>query len=83
MIDNLLPNHAKPKVNAITKEQSQKIKSNVEEVKSPIKVIYEALLKAGCLELRKVEQDKKKMLGYSYEYHTTIMGHIIQCCKKF
>ena len=60
VIDNLLPNHAEPKVNAITKDQSQKIKSNVEEVKSPIKVIYEALLKAGCLELRKVEQDKKK-----------------------
>ena len=48
------------KVNAITKEQSWKIKTNVEEVKAPIKVIYEVLVKVGFLELGKVEQEKKR-----------------------
>ena len=82
-MDILLPNHAEPKVNAITKEKSQKIKTNVEEVKTPIKVIYEVLVKAGFLELGKKEQDKREMLGHFYEYHTTAMGHTIQYCKEF
>ena len=60
VIKNLLANHAEPKVNAITKKQSQKIKTNVEEVKAPIKVIYEVLVKVGFLELGKMEQEKKR-----------------------
>ena len=60
VIKNLFANHAEPKVNAITKKQSQKIKTNVEEVKAPIKVIYEVLVKVGFLELGKVEQEKKR-----------------------
>ena len=71
------------KVNAITKEQSWKIKTNVEEVKALMKVIYECLVKVEFLDLGKMEQDKKEMLGYSCEYHTTVMGHTIQCCKEF
>ena len=82
VIDNFLPNHAEPKVNAITKEQSWKIKINVEKVKTPMKVIYEVLVKARFLELRKEEQEKK-MSRQIYEYHTTAMGHKIQCCKEF
>ena len=77
VIDNLLPNHVEPKVNAITKEQSQKIKTNVEDVKTPMKVIYEVLVMARFLELRKEEQDKKEMSAHFYEYHTTAMGHTI------
>ena len=83
VIDNPLPNHDEPKVNAITKDQSWKIKTKVEEVKTLIKVIYEALVKARFLELGKKEQDKKEMLGHFCEYHTTAIGHTIQCYKEF
>ena len=44
VIDNPWPNHVEPNVNVIIKEQSRKIKTNVEELKTPMMVIYEALV---------------------------------------
>ena len=74
VINYPLPNHAELKVNAITKEQSQKIKTNVKEVKTPMKVIYEVLVKTRFFKLGKEEQDKKEMSGHICEYHTIAMG---------
>ena len=61
---NLLPNHVEPKINAIMKGQDQKVKSTMEEVKKPMKVIYEVLIKVGTFEprMKKLKEEKKKTI---------------------
>ena len=47
---NPLPNHGRPKVNAIESDQEMQVKKNVKDVRMPMKLVHEVLVKAGRLE---------------------------------
>ena len=54
---NPLPNHRRPKINAVDSDSELQIEKNVKVVCMPMGTVYEVLLKAGMLE---EEQEKKK-----------------------
>ena len=43
--ENPLPNHGGPKVNAVKNNQDLQVKRDVKDVRMPIKLVYEALIK--------------------------------------
>ena len=59
-MSNPLSNHTKPKINAIIKGQGQEVKTKVEEVKTLMKDIYEALIKFEILKPKIKEATKRK-----------------------
>ena len=46
---NSLPNHPGPKINALTEDSTGSVKTRVNNVKMPMKNIYEALVQAKVL----------------------------------
>ena len=49
---NPLPNHGGPKVNAVESSQDLQVKKDVKDVFMPMRLVYEALVKAGRLKDR-------------------------------
>ena len=47
---NPLLNHGRPKVIAMESSQEMQVKRNVRDVRMPMKLVYEVLVKAGILE---------------------------------
>ena len=43
---NLLPNHGGPKVNVIEDSEDLQVKRDVKDVRMPMRLVYEALVKA-------------------------------------
>ena len=58
---NPLPNHQRPKINAIESDPELLIEKDIRVVCTPMEIVYEALLKAGMLD---EEQEKKKEKEY-------------------
>ena len=44
--ENLLSNHGGPKVNAVESSEEMQVKRNVRDVRIPMKLVHEALVKA-------------------------------------
>ena len=49
MNENPLPNHGGSKVNAVEDSQDSQVKMDVKDVRMPMRLVYEALIKAGRL----------------------------------
>ena len=61
---NPLPNHEGPKVNAVESSQDLQVKRDVKDVCMPMRLVYEALIKADRLKdvqgKKKEEMDQEK-----------------------
>ena len=47
---NPLPNHGGPRVNAIKSSEEMQVKRSVKDVRMPMKLVHEVLVRAGRLE---------------------------------
>ena len=56
---NPLPNHGGPKVNAVEDSQDLQVKRDAKDVRMPMRLVYDALDKAGRLKGRKGKEKKK------------------------
>ena len=48
--ENPLSNHRGPKVNAVESSQEMRVKKNLRDVRMPMKLVHEVLVKTGRLE---------------------------------
>ncbi|XP_040930623.1 uncharacterized protein [Gossypium hirsutum] len=76
--ENPFPNHDNQGVNAIGEASERRIKENVTEVRMPMKVIWEKMMKRGIITSRK---EREKMENYC-EFHGE-EGHETQNCEEF
>ncbi|XP_017604862.2 uncharacterized protein LOC108451713 [Gossypium arboreum] len=76
--ENPLPNHDNQGVNAIGKASERRIKENVAEVRMPMKVIWEEMMKRGMITSGK---EREKMGNYC-EFHGE-EGHGTQNYEEF
>ena len=81
---NPLPNHGGPKVNAVEDSQDLQVKRDVKDVRMPMRLVHEALVKAGRLKgiQGKEDEEMNQEKGYC-QYHGKMMGHSIQECPEF
>ncbi|XP_017640134.1 uncharacterized protein LOC108481524 [Gossypium arboreum] len=75
---NPLPNHDNQGVNAIGEASERRMKENVAEVKMPMKVIWEEMMKRGMIDSGK---EREETGNYS-EFHGE-EGHETQNCEEF
>ena len=81
---NPLPNHEGPKVNTVESDPKMQVKRNVKDVRMPIKLVHEVLVKARRLEgYQKKEKKVKDQEKYFCQYHGSTTGHAIQECPDF
>ena len=86
---NPLPNHASPKINAISEDSGWRCKERVDEVKTPMVSVYEALVKGGILQSKVKEGEKnseeqlEEMQKCFCDYHASYVGHVVQDCEEF
>ena len=75
---NPLPDHQRPKINAIGNDPELQIEKDVRAVRMPMGIMYEALFKA---EMLNEEQEKKEKNengeGQYCQYHQKSVGHSI------
>ena len=78
VISNPLPNHSRLKINAVLESSTERRKTCVKNVITPMKVIHEELVQAGFLQSKRGEAIEEKRLnkGY-YQYHAKAQGHVI------
>ena len=77
MTANPLPNHDGPNVNTIMEELGTQIKMKVDEVKSLMDEVYNALVEIGVIPEMKIFKG-----NYSY-CRKASLNHIIGECEKF
>ncbi|XP_017644182.1 uncharacterized protein LOC108484794 [Gossypium arboreum] len=77
-IENSLPNHSDQGVNAIGETGMRRIKEDVAEVKMPMKVIWEEMMKEEII----ISEEGNKGARVYCEFHAE-EGHEIQECDKF
>lgn len=77
---NPLPNHSDQGVNRISEGKNKRIKSEVAEVRTPLRRVWKEMVKRGLIALdsRKESEEKKTYC----EFHNTV-GHKIQKCVEF
>ena len=78
---NPLPDHQRPKINAIGSDPELQIKKDAKVVRMPMKTMYEALSKAKMLDEEQEENEDGE--GQYYQYHRRPVGHSIQDCQDF
>ncbi|XP_052874528.1 uncharacterized protein LOC128280419 [Gossypium arboreum] len=76
--ENPLPNHGDQGVNAIGKASERRMKEDIAEVRIPMKVIWEEMMKRGML----TSKNKRRETRNYGEFHEN-EGHEVQDCKKF
>ena len=77
---NHLPNHPRPKINALTEDSTGLVKTRVSNVKTPMKSVYEALVLAKILyseEIEMIKGEQQSMIVCNLARHT------IQDCAEF
>ena len=57
---NPLPNHPRPKINALIEDSVGSLKTKVSDVETPIKDVYKALILAKILHLEETEMIRKE-----------------------
>ncbi|XP_016667373.2 uncharacterized protein [Gossypium hirsutum] len=75
--ENPLPNHDNQRVNAIGEASERRMKENIAEVRIPMKVIWEEMMKRGMITSKK----EREKLGNYCEFHGE-EGHEAQNCKE-
>ncbi|XP_016731353.1 uncharacterized protein [Gossypium hirsutum] len=75
---NPLPNHDNQRVNAIGMASERRMKENVAEVRVPLKVIWEEMMKRGMITSGK----EREKTGNYCEFHGK-EGHETQNCEEF
>ena len=81
---NPLPNHGGPKINAIGSSEELQVKRIVKDVRMPMKLVHEVLVRAGRLEgSQRKEDEAKDQEKYFCQYHGSATSHAIQECPDF
>ena len=71
-------------MNTIERDQEMQVKRNVKDVRMPMKLVHEVLIKAGILEgCQRKEKEAKDQEKCFYQYHGSTTGHAIQECPDF
>ncbi|XP_040971376.1 uncharacterized protein [Gossypium hirsutum] len=76
--ENPLPNHGDQGVNAIGETSERRVKEDVAEVRMPMNVVWEEMMKRGMLTSK---NEKREIRNYS-EFHEK-EGYETQDCKEF
>ena len=58
---NHLPDHQRPKINAVESDSELQIEKDIRAVRMHMKTVYEALLKAATLDEEQEKKEKKKI----------------------
>ena len=66
VVSNPLPNHSKPKINAILESSTKGRKTYIRDVITPMKVIHEKLVQTRFLWTRRKETTREKKLSKGY-----------------
>ena len=82
VISNLLPNHLEPKINALMKDPTKGVKTQVDDVKTSMEFIYEELVQAKFHQSKEGKEMKEKgqnedIHSHYYKYHANLSGHTI------
>ena len=78
---NPLPDHQRPKVNAVESDLELLVEKDARVVRMSMETVYEALLKAGILEEEQERKEEKEdQEGEHCLYHKRFVGHSIQDC---
>ncbi|WRX16229.1 Retrotransposon gag domain - like 10 [Theobroma cacao] len=81
---NPLPNHGGPTVNAIHEGMIRRVKKNVDEIRTSIDRVFEALSKIKAITLEPIEiKEVGHDLTLSCKFHMGVVGHSIQNCDGF
>ena len=83
-----LPNHLGPKINSLIEDSTRLVKARVNDVKTPLKSVYEALVLAKVLHPEKTKMIKGEehngiVCNQYCQYHVSLAMHVIQDCAKF
>ena len=81
---NPLPNHGGPRINAVESSEEMQVKRSVKDVRIPMELVYEVLVKAGRLAgYQRKEEEAKDQEKCFCHYHGSATGHAIQECLDF
>ena len=80
--NNPLPNHPGPKINALTEDSTRSIKTQVSNVKTPMKSVYKALVLAKILQpeegrIMKEGEQNETMCDHYCHYPDDLAEHAI------
>ena len=78
-----MPNHSGPKINGILESFKEERKTCVQNIITPMRVIFEKLLHAGFLQSRERGAIKRELNSGYCSYHAEVRGHDIQECSEF
>ena len=71
-------------MNAVDDSQDLQVKRDVKDIRIPMRLVYEALVKTGRLKDRQGKEDEETSQEKAYcQYHDEVMGHSIQECPEF
>ena len=81
---NPLPDHQRPKINAVKSDLELLVEKNARVVCMSVETVYEALLKARMLEEEQEKKEEKEdQEGEHCLYHKGFVGHSILDCQDF
>ena len=81
---NPLSNHGGPRTNVVESSEEIQVKRSVKDVRMPMKLVHEVLVKAGQLEgCQKKEEKVKDQEKCLCQYHGSATDHDIQECSDF
>ena len=85
---NLLPNHPRSKINALTKGLTGLVKTQLNNVKTPMENVYKALVLAKIFrpeegKMMKGEEKNGIVCNHYCQYHVDLLGHTIHDCAEF
>ena len=71
-------------MNAVESDQEMQVKRNVKDVRMPMKLVHEVLVKVGRLESCQRKEEKTTDQAKCFcQYHGSTTGHAIQECPDF
>ena len=80
---NPLPDHQRPKINAIDSDPKLQIEKDVRAVRMPMGTVHEALFKTEMLDEERKKKESEDGEGQYCQYHQKFVGHSIQDCQDF
>ena len=71
-------------MNAVESDQEMQVKRNVKDVRMPMKLVHDVLVKADRLEgCQRKEKERKRQKKCFCQYHESTTDHSIQECSDF
>ena len=81
---NPLSNHGEPRINAVESSEEMQVKRSVKDVRMPMKLVHEVLVKVSQLEsCQRKEEEVKDQEKCFCQYYRIATGHAIQECPNF